>query len=259
MSDRDDWETHWERFASTASINPAQEMRFALVTKMLAKTGIADDCRILDIGSGQGDLLLKLNSWMPTATLAGVELSRRGAEISRKKVPEARIFVADLFNPPTEMEALVSWATHATCSDVDEHVDSPVQFLRAAGNYLSHGAVLVITVPGGPMSAFDRGIGHRRHFTRDSITSVLTDAGFSVDKVYLSGFPFFNLYRLLVIARGEKLALDFATDERGLMAKTAGLAMRVFRYLLRFCIDDSPWGWQVVALARKQKPQGVSQ
>jgi hypothetical protein len=117
---------------------------------------------------------------------------------------------------------------------------------------------LVITVPGGPMSAFDKEIGHRRHFTKESITSVLTEAGFSVDKVYLSGFPFFNLYRLAVIARGEKLATDFATDERGLMAKTAALAMRVFRYLLPLCFDNSPWGWQVVALARKQEPRGVS-
>jgi len=259
MPDRDDWDTHWDRFASTASINPAQEMRFELVTKMLAKAGVADDSRIFDIGSGQGDLLQKLRSWMPGAALAGVELSQRGAEISRKKVPDANILVADLFNPPPSMDALLNWATHATCSDVIEHVDSPVQFLRSAGKYLEQRAVLVVTVPGGPMSAFDRQIGHRTHFTKESITAVLTEAGFSVERVYLSGFPFFNLYRLAVIARGEKLAADFAGDERGAMARIAGVAMRAFHYLLRCCLDNSPWGWQVVAVAHKQAPQRSSE
>jgi len=58
------------------------------------------------------------------------------------------------------------------------------------------------------MSAFDHHIGHRQHFTRASITAPLQQSGFEVERVTLSGFPFFNLYRGVVIARGEKLATD---------------------------------------------------
>ena len=39
----------------------------------------------------------------------------------------------------------------------------------------------VVTVPGGPRSALDLHIGHRRHFTPDDISQVLTDAGFKVE------------------------------------------------------------------------------
>ena len=57
----------------------------------------------------------------------------------------------------------------------------------------------VVTVPGGPMSAFDRHIGHRRHFSPDDLRAVLLAAGFQVERTTGVGFPFFNLYRLVAI------------------------------------------------------------
>ena len=139
----------------------------------------------------------------------------------------------------------------AVCSEVLEHVDSPVDFLKASRPFLAAGAKLVVTVPGGPMSAFDRHIGHRQHFTRDSISRVLAEAGFTVERVYLSGFPFFNLYRCVVIARGERLAVDVNAGQRGFSAWLAGTVMAVFRGLFKFNLMNSPLGWQVVAVARK--------
>ena len=79
---------------------------------------------------------------------------------------------------------------------------------------------------------------------------MLTDAGFAVDRVYLAGFPFFNLYRGAVIARGEKLAGD-VEGAGGASSFAASLAMAVFRFLFHFNLTDSPFGWQVVAVARK--------
>ena len=101
------------------------------------------------------------------------------------------------------------------------------------------------------MSAFDRHIGHRQHFDRRTIQSILEKAGYSVERTYLAGFPFFNLYRLLVIARGERLPRDVQAKARGTSSGTAGLAMKLFRVLFRANLLDSPFGWQVVAIARK--------
>jgi len=206
---------------------------------------------VLDIGSGQGDLLVKLRTQLKDAELLGFELSASGVEISRRKVPDAKFLVADLFQPPASASAYAGWATDAVCSEVLEHVDSPADFLRATRPYLADRARLIVTVPGGPMSAFDRHIGHRRHFTRESISEVLQAAGFAVERVDLSGFPFFNLYRGIVIARGEMLATDIETGQSGLSARLAGTMMGVFRGLFRFNLWNSPFGWQVVAVARK--------
>src|SRR5207247_2369477 len=99
----------------------------------------------------------------------------------------------DLFATQPEIAPLEGWANAAVCSEVLEHVDSPVAFLRAASRYLMEGSTLVVTVPGGPFSAFDRHIGHRQHFTRASIRRVLENAGFEIERVTLAGFPFFNI------------------------------------------------------------------
>lgn len=248
MAGHDNWDLHWDRYAAAASRNPAQRMRHRLVVRLLRSPG-----NVLDIGSGQGDLLAALQVAAPQAKLLGFELSASGVAISRRKVPAGQFFVADLFAPPPEIAAFAGWATEAVCSEVLEHVDSPVAFLQAAQTYLADDARLIVTVPGGPMSAFDRHIGHRQHFTRDSIGRVLTEAGFAVEKIHLSGFPFFNLYRGIVIARGEKLAADVDTGQGGFSARLADAVMAVFRGLFRLNLTNSPFGWQVVAVARKRK------
>jgi len=247
----DDWEEHWKRYAAAASRNPAQRMRHAIIVRLLLSGADRRAMRVLDLGSGQGDLLARLRRSLPEVKLLGLELSASGVSVSRKKVPDAEFLVADLFHPPEDLRDHSGWATDAVCSEVLEHVDSPVLFLQAARPWLADGARLIVTVPGGPMSAFDRHIGHRRHFTRRSITRTLEEAGFILDRVYLAGFPFFNLYRALVIARGRKLEADVAEGNTGASSRAAALAMAIFRGLFHFNLLNSPFGWQVVAVARK--------
>lgn len=225
-------------------------MRHTIVTRFLAAHA-GTGAKVFDIGSGQGDLVQKLELLLPNAQLLGAELSKSGVAISQRKVPQATFLVADLFQPPEALKEFTSWATHAVCSEVLEHVDDPVAFLRQARTYLAPDACLIITVPGGPMSAFDRAIGHRQHFTRSSIRKILVQAGFAVDLVCMAGFPFFNLYRLTVIARGKKLATDIRAGERGSATRLAEMMMNIFRVLFRFNFADSVFGWQVVASAHK--------
>lgn len=253
MEARDDWDLHWEQYAATAARNPAQQMRHRIIARLLRAMAAGSRGRILDIGSGQGDLCTQLVKMFPEASVAGFELSERGVAVSRLKVPAAKFHVVDLFSPPAEAKDYLGWANAAVCSEVLEHVDSPVAFLRASREYLTEGCRLVVTVPGGPMSAFDRHIGHRQHFTRASISNVLTEAGFEIEAVFLAGFPFFNLYRLAVILRGEKLVRESVAGGDG---KSGGgwlvrTGMSVFGVLFRLNLLNSPWGWQVVVVARK--------
>jgi SAM-dependent methyltransferase len=207
--------------------------------------------RVFDLGSGQGDLIQKLKPLLPDAQFVGVELSESGVAISRRKVQDATFVVADIFQPPATLEGFCGWATHAVCSEVLEHVDEPIAFLERASRYLAPGARVIVTVPGGPISAFDREIGHRQHFDRAAVRSILEKASYSVERIYLAGFPFFNLYRLLVISRGERLARDVDATASGMSSGAAGFGMKLFRVLFHANLLDSPFGWQVVAIARK--------
>jgi SAM-dependent methyltransferase len=251
QASRDDWDAHWEHYAESAGQNPTQQMRHEIIARLLCADAGKGAMRIFDLGSGQGDLIKKLQMLLPNASFVGAELSESGVEISRRKVPGATFLVADLFQPPAALAEFTGWATHAICSEVLEHVDDPVEFLKRSQTYLAPNARLIVTVPGGPMSAFDRHIGHRQHFDRPKIRSILERADYSVEQTYLSGFPFFNLYRLLVIARGKRLARDVESKSGAASSGPAGFAMKLFRVLFHANLLDSPFGWQVIATARK--------
>jgi hypothetical protein len=114
---------------------------------------------------------------------------------------------------------------------------------------LAPGCRLVVTVPAGPMSAFDRHIGHRRHFTPARLAETIDSAGLGVLSLCGAGFPFFNLYRLAVVARGESLIQD-ATGEAGASLPLAARGViRVFSWLFRLNADKGLRGWQLLAVA----------
>lgn len=244
----DDWDHHWAAYADSAQDNPAQGYRRHLILRNLA---ITEGDRVLDIGSGSGDLIADLRQAHPTAQYLGLELSETGVGISEAKVPDATFLQRDLLAPGAVPAAYAGWATRAVCSEVLEHVDDPAVLVRNALAYVQPGGRVVITVPGGPMSAFDRAIGHRRHFTRPDLERLLADGGLEVERVWGAGFPFFNLYRLVVIARGRKLVTDVAKTEEG--APATGLArmvMAAFGRLFRLNRDRSRFGYQLVAVCR---------
>lgn len=248
---QDDWDKHWGQYADSAAENPAQEYRRRLVFALLGIQGDGSGARILDIGSGQGDFAADLAKWLPQARIVGLELSQTGVEVARLKVPSARFSQCDLLHAAPLPDDLLAWATHAVCTEVLEHLDQPLTLLRNAQGYLAPGCRLVVTVPGGPMSAFDKHIGHRQHYSPEMLRDLLRGAGFQVERATGAGFPFFNVYRSVVILRGDKLAEDVASHADGRHSALARFVMRIFGMLFHFNISASPWGWQTVAVASK--------
>jgi SAM-dependent methyltransferase len=244
--DHDDWDTHWDDYAPVAKYSPAQIYRRWLTLRLLGRCGTPD--RLVDFGSGPGDLLCDASGRWPDAELLGVELSASGIQFAKAKVPQAHFIQADLESDPVGDERFRAWATHAACSEVLEHVDDPVALLRNARRYLRPGARLVVTVPGGSISAFDRHIGHRRHYTPELLEQTFAAAGLATAMVGGAGFPFFNLYRWFVITRGEKVVDDvFASG--GSLSMSARLAMFAFRPLLAISLPRSRWGKQIFGVA----------
>ncbi len=247
---RDDWEGHWRDYTEAAEHNPAQRYRRRIVCKLLESYGCPAEARILDIGSGQGDLAVDLRRQFPRTEIAGLELSASGVRISKEKVPTVRFFQRDLLKPAGDPGPLRGWAQYAVCSEVLEHLDDPGLLLDNASEYLAPGCTLVVTVPGGPKSRFDLYIGHRRHYTAAMLQELLEARGFSVELATTAGFPFFNLYRLVVILRGRRLIADVDSKSRGFAAWVARAVMALFRPLFALNLTGTQLGWQTVAVAR---------
>jgi hypothetical protein len=100
------------------------------------------------------------------------------------------------------------------------------------------------------MSAFDKHIGHRKHWRQNEIENLLRSSGYTPEHVTGMGFPFFNLYRCIVILRGQRLISDVSAGPTRGTAWTARAAMAAFHRLIRTNLNSSRWGWQMIAQAR---------
>jgi trans-aconitate methyltransferase len=247
---RDDWEGHWRDYNEAASNNPAQEYRRQVIFELLGLRGSGAGVRLLDIGSGQGDLAAAIRAKFPLAEILGLELSGLGVEISKRRVPDVQFVQRNLLMEETVPTEHCNWATHAICSEVIEHVDDPVRLLRSAREYLRPDCVLALTAPGGPMSEFDKHIGHRTHYRPKEIERLLKEAGYAPEYVVRAGFPFFNLYRCVVILRGKQLVDDVSEQRNPSGSRLAAAVMAVFHLLFRMNVYSSPWGWQMIAKAK---------
>jgi SAM-dependent methyltransferase len=249
-SSRDDWDRHWDDYSHCAQYNPALDYRRGVIFSLLGLQGSGAGVRLLDIGSGQGDMAAAVVVKFPSADVLGLELSQSGVDISSKKVPGARFVQRNLLERITVPLEQLNWATHAVCSEVIEHVDDPVQLLRSARDYMRSDCLLVVTAPGGPISSFDKHIGHRKHFKPQEIENLFRQAGYSPVQVSRAGFPFFNLYRCLVVLRGRKIIDDATARGSQPASLPARVAMAAFGPLFHLNLDSSPWGWQMVGRAR---------
>lgn len=247
---RDDWDAHWTEYADSAEKNPSQKYRRQLCFSLLDLARAKGPVRLLDIGSGQGDFASETRMRHPEVEILGLELSQSGVDIASSKVPGAAFVRRNLMEAGQPDAAHRRWATHAVCSEVLEHVDDPRRVLTNARDYMSPGCRLIVTVPGGPMSAFEKHIGHRQHFTPEKVRALLESSGFEAERATGAGFPFFNLYKCAGCLRGKRLIEDVRRGKNGEPAsRTALLAMAAFDVLFHFNIPSSPWGWQMVARA----------
>lgn len=239
----DDWNQHWVDYSDSAETNPAQRYRRSLIAGALEANGAA---RVLDIGSGQGDLAVLLSRELDEASIAGLELSQSGVDTAREKVPAVRFEQVDLLGDNALVSDLEGWATHVTCSEVLEHVDDPATLLSNGLRHAAPGARVVITVPGGPRTAFDKHIGHRRHYNVADLRQLLEASGLEVESVHGAGFPFFNLYRLVVLARGKRVIDDARSG--GEDTRLGRFVFSLFRWLFRGNLNRGRAGWQLIAV-----------
>ncbi|HEU4577166.1 MAG TPA: class I SAM-dependent methyltransferase [Polyangiaceae bacterium] len=253
---RDDWDSHWSRYAGSNELNPANDYRRQLIYEALDLQSGEQPVSLLELGCGHGQFAWDLLRSYPRVRFVGLDRSAEAVRLASERVPAGVFLQADLAQPDSLPAQYRGFANRAVCSEVLEHVDDPAALLRGARSLFAPGCRLVITVPGGPMSAFDRHIGHRRHFTRDALARVIRDAGLEPVRVEGAGFPFFNAYRLAVVARGDRLIADAAPGSDRPLPLSARAAMLAFSRLFRLNRARGRWGWQLLAVA--QEPGALS-
>lgn len=244
--ERDNWDVHWEQQHWIASINPAQNMRHVAISRIIKNIGTAT---LLDVGCGQGDLLLDISISNPSVRLYGCDPSAFAIDVVKQKVPAAHLFCADLTQAAITELSDVNLNTICII-EVLEHLDQPEVLIAKVNQMMQVGSTLIVSVPSGPRSDFEVSIGHRRHYSKHTLSELLISGGFKNVKVDRIGFPFFNLYKLVVKVRGKQLTKDINDFNNG-AGGMAKMAMKCFSILFKLNFNRVPFGWQLIATCEK--------
>ncbi len=227
MSDADENAKLWGSFSQANELSPAQRHRWRLVVRELA--GLPDGAVVVDLGCGSGALLERIAQAVPKATLIGIDMEPQALALATRRLPTAQFVRADLDAGlrPAELNGV---ASAVVCSEVLEHLERPEDALVLANEILRQGGLLIVTVPSGPMNAFDRSIGHRKHYRVPELRSLLEGAGFASVRVRAWGFPFHTLFRL-ALAVVPAATEEFRDEKLGRMHRLAFKLLDALFYL----------------------------
>lgn len=193
-------ELMWSGFSRANSLNPAQRHRWRLVAReVFGSSGLQAGATVADLGCGSGTLLAQFQGREPGLHCIGLDVEPLALELARKAVPAADFYRVDLSTPDPALADELRGAIDAiVCSEVLEHLESPSAAVDLATSLLKPGGLFVITVPAGSMTAFDRAIGHVRHYDTATLVSLLGGSDLEIVRVYRWGFPFHSLFRAVI-------------------------------------------------------------
>lgn len=247
QSNSADWEFIWQNMSEGMARNPGRDYRFNQIIKSIPNL---KDLKILDFGCGTGNLLSLLMERFPQHKFVGADTSLEGLEKTLELNPLLQIVQIKLDNDTPTIELPMESFNLIICSEVLEHIDNDIETLILLYKLMAPGGKLICTVPAGPMSYFDKFIGHHRHYTRNSLRLSLEASGFSDVTVLRSGFPAINILRIFTILSGRKLTEKIQEPNYG----DTGFSHRlitILRSLFRYSFDDNLLGWQLVSSSIK--------
>ncbi len=242
----ENWDEIWNTLSDGMGSNPARKLRQDAILRRI-KHG-----SILDFGAGDGEFVLRMRA-MGLASI-GVEISKEGVDKANSKA-NAQGYGDLLF----ELEPRVLSGKefdNIVLSEVVEHIENPRPVLESLAKNLATGGLIIITVPAGPISKFDRFIGHYRHYSKESLRLEIESAGFEVGHIHQIGFPLINIVRIWCLIKGDKVTKALTKPNRFVDSFLGKLILGVLSSTFQL---DSRFGWQLIAIAKTKSLSGNNQ
>jgi glycosyltransferase involved in cell wall biosynthesis len=141
--------------------------------------------RVLEIGAGMGNLTHKLCPMRKLYLATDVEPEYLAhLEKRYQHRPAVRVHKLNA-EDPGDYRGFESQVDTVICLNVLEHLKDDRQVLESIRTTLMPGGTLILLVPNGPQAygTLDESLGHYRRYTRLSLSSILADAGFQMDRM----------------------------------------------------------------------------
>lgn len=207
--------------------------------------------RVLDVGSGSGNLIAMLNA--ESKSVVGVEPNSSLVQLSQELHPGIQVVEGS----GDEIARLGKQFDTITIVDVLEHIDDDVSQLTRLYQSLKPGGRLVVVVPAHPVLFGIRDVnnGHFRRYTRRELLQKIDDCGLETTHVrswnMLGFLPYFISERIL---RRE-------LNTRIRTAEASGYFTRLARSLFQFWFRNIEnrisfgFGLSLICVAEKPEPE----
>lgn len=144
----------------------------------------------LEVGSGAGDLLYSLEKRGYTGL--GIDLSSEAVELARNRLTRGTVNTEN-----KELNEVSGEYSIVIASEVIEHHEDDIGFLKKLRGRLKEGGYLLITVPArmdkwGPNDDF---CGHVRRYERDELREKIRESGLDPLFIYSYGVPVYNIMK----------------------------------------------------------------
>lgn len=212
-----------------------------LVTRFISHPA---DKTFLDIGCGTGVILKLLTTltFVPT----GVDVNARALSYAKRETPATLVRSSIFGYQPDEL------FDAAGAFDVMEHISDDKAFIKKCHTLIKDRGFLFLTVPAGMhlWSAVDVLSGHKRRYTKESMTTLLENSGFEIRHMgYWNSLllPFYTLWRLMVGNHNEDVIQRYLVMPRPWI-NTILLFILKLEALMEYRL---PFGATLVVVAQK--------
>jgi SAM-dependent methyltransferase len=242
-----DWEFIWQNMSDGMAQNPGRNYRFQKIIEMFPDES---NLKVLDFGCGTGNLLAMLQKYFPLNQYTGADSSATALERTLKKAPGVNAKLIQVSGDDAHLDLSSDSFDVVVCSEVFEHIKNENKSVSLIYDLVKPGGTLLCSVPAGPMSHFDRFIGHHRHYSKAELRALLENSGFTNVHICRAGFPAVNILRIFTILYGKRLVTSSQKSDFGAKG-FSGLMVASLSILFRFTLRDSVFGWQLIANAKK--------
>jgi len=230
------YDARWFKWEEMIDHSPAPRYRRKMIIELISTL----KCRnILDVGCGNGRLMDEMHKKLKVP-VCGIDLSKSIIEKNKKFYPNYEFYCLDI-----QKEYLNRKFELVVCSEILEHLEEIDQAITNLSQMVSR--YFIITVPKGRIFPIDRKMGHKRHFSKETIHRLLKKNGFFVVEYIEWGFPFHTLYKYLINIFPNYFNLAFAECKYNFYK-------RLLSELLSFAFatNSKKMGFQIIALAERK-------
>ncbi len=220
----------------------APRMRVGTILRILRE---ARPESLLDIGCGDGSLIIAAHTQLPSASCAGLDLSPAQIETNRQRRPDIEWIAGNVEDPSLEVRSRYS---AIVASELIEHLDDPERFLLQLRRFANPEALLVLSTQSGRVGETERRVGHLRHFSAEEMRSLLEIAGWTPVRIWNAGFPFHDWSKRVANLAPNQMMHRFGERRYGVMERFASFVLR-----LLFHVNSNRHGAQLFAIARLQR------